>query len=258
METTLCRSGNRLDVRNVGVEFRLRPCISFAIVLYHCSAPASALFDQTVERKRRQKDVLWSTSDDWDSIPPRNTAEAALSGAMLLSVSDGYEATIDPYNSNKGTGHPRPDDEALGEKAKKEKRTKSSLIKHLLDVNQQKRSEALRRSDSEAMRRRKKKKNLIIIFQLFSNNFFFLSPASWVYADSYASMAFWVKKCNTLLAVRQPMGQKKDLVIFFRAKKKNLEKRISSWKKNFFEKKNIRTVIWTQDFSRVRRASWPG
>tara|TARA_B100001079_G_scaffold240262_1_gene225025 strand:- start:215 stop:508 length:294 start_codon:yes stop_codon:yes gene_type:complete len=97
---------------------------------------------------------------------------------MLLSVSDGYEATIDPYNSNKGTGHPRPDDEALGEKAKKEKRTKSSLIKHLLDVNQQKRSEALRRSDSEAMRRRKKKKNLIIIFQLFSNNFFFLSPAS--------------------------------------------------------------------------------
>ena len=156
-------SDNHLDVRNVGVEFRLRPCISFAIVLYHCSAPASALFDQTVERKRRQKDVLWSTSDDWDSIPPRNTAEAALSGAMLLSVSDGYEATIDPYNSNKGTGHPRPDDEALGEKAKKEKRTKSSLIKHLLDVNQQKRSEALRRSDSEAMRRTKKKK--------FNNNF---------------------------------------------------------------------------------------
>ena len=159
---------------------------------------------------------------------------------MLLSVSDGYEATIDPYNSNKGTGHPRPDDEALGEKAKKEKRTKSSLIKHLLDVNQQKRSEALRRSDSEAMRRRKKKKNLIIIFQLFSNNFFFLSPASWVYADSYASMAFWVKKCNTLLAVRQPMGQKKDLVIFFRAKKKNLEKNFyPGFSKNRDKKKNL-------------------
>ena len=52
-------------------------------------------------------------------------------------------------------------------------------------------------------------------------------------------MAFWVKKCNTLLAVRQPMGQKKDLVIFFRAKKKILkkefllEKRISLKKKIF-------------------------
>ena len=55
---------------------------------------------------------------------------------MLLSVSDGYEATIDPYNSNKGTGHPRPDDEAFDEKAKKEKRTNDSLIKHLLDATQ--------------------------------------------------------------------------------------------------------------------------
>ena len=39
----------------VCVEFRLRPCISFAIVLYHCSAPASALLDQTVERSAARK-----------------------------------------------------------------------------------------------------------------------------------------------------------------------------------------------------------
>ena len=68
-------------------------------------------------------------------------------------------------------------------------------------------------------------------------------------------MAFWVKKCNTLLAVRQPMGQKKDLVIFFRAKKKILKKiftpvfRKTGTKKkilkkeNLKKKKTIRTVI---------------
>ena len=53
------------------------------------------------------------------------------------------EATIDPYNSKESTGHPESDDKAYDEKAKKEKRTNDSLIKHLLDVNQQKRSEAL-------------------------------------------------------------------------------------------------------------------
>ena len=42
VETTL--SGNHFGCSQfVCVEFRLRPCISFAIVLYHCSAPASAL-----------------------------------------------------------------------------------------------------------------------------------------------------------------------------------------------------------------------
>ena len=44
------------------------------------------------------------------------------------------EATIDPYNSKKSTGHPESEDEAYDEKAKKEKRTNDSLIKHLLDV----------------------------------------------------------------------------------------------------------------------------
>ena len=44
------------------------------------------------------------------------------------------EATIDPYNSKESTGHPEADDKAYDEKAKKEKRTNDSLIKHLLDV----------------------------------------------------------------------------------------------------------------------------
>ena len=44
------------------------------------------------------------------------------------------EATIDPYNSKESTGHPESDNEAYDEKAKKEKRTNDSLIKHLLDV----------------------------------------------------------------------------------------------------------------------------
>ena len=44
------------------------------------------------------------------------------------------EATIDPYNSKESTGHPEADAKAYYEKAKKEKRTNDSLIKHLLDV----------------------------------------------------------------------------------------------------------------------------
>ena len=46
------------------------------------------------------------------------------------------EATIDPYNSKESTGHPESEDKAYDEKAKKEKRTNDSLIKHLLDVTQ--------------------------------------------------------------------------------------------------------------------------
>ena len=46
------------------------------------------------------------------------------------------EATIDPYNSKKSTGHPESEDEAYDEKAKKEKRINDSLIKHLLDVTE--------------------------------------------------------------------------------------------------------------------------
>ena len=36
----------------------------------------------------------------------------------------------------KSTGHPETDNEAHDEKAKKEKRTNDSLIKHLLDATQ--------------------------------------------------------------------------------------------------------------------------
>ena len=46
----------------VCVDCRLRPCISFAIVLYHCSAPASASRSK-VELRRRQKSGLSCTSD---------------------------------------------------------------------------------------------------------------------------------------------------------------------------------------------------
>ena len=113
-QCSLCRCG-----------IELRPCISFAIVLYHCSAPASALSSKPSSSAARRT----------GSSAPAPWIEPQRYQVQVTCVVWMVEATIDPYNSKKSTGHPESEDEAYDEKAKKEKRINDSLIKHLLDVN---------------------------------------------------------------------------------------------------------------------------
>ena len=79
--------------------FRLRPCISFAIVLYHCSVPASAPPGGNPLERRRRKDGLCCISTvEFNSSPELRR------GVLLDACNywmDGCKTTIDPYNSKK-------------------------------------------------------------------------------------------------------------------------------------------------------------
>ena len=113
---------------------RLRPCISFAIVLYHGSAPASA---PALRLKREvppgKRALLHQRLRD--SISARNTAELRYQMRVTCCLDGWKKATIDPYNSktraqviqSRTSWH-----SVLKQKKKSE--PGSSLIKHLLDV----------------------------------------------------------------------------------------------------------------------------
>ena len=102
------------------VEFRLRPCISFAIVLYHGSAPASAPLSRGAAGKAGS-----AASALRDSISARNTAELRYQMRLTKICMNGWKKQpLIHTTPNKSTGHPESDWLALGVKAKKEKRTR--------------------------------------------------------------------------------------------------------------------------------------
>ena len=120
----LC-SGNHFDVRNL--------CVwNFDCVL----ASVSQLSCTTAPLRRQHFSSKPSSSAArrTGSSAPAPWIEPQRYQVQVTCVVWMVEATIDPYNSKKSTGHPESEDEAYDEKAKKEKRTNDSLIKHLLDV----------------------------------------------------------------------------------------------------------------------------
>ena len=157
----------------VCVEFRLRPCISFAIVLYHGSAPASA----PPKRRRRESGLCCISTARFNLCSEHR--RAALSDAFDLSVwmvekSNHWFIQLQiraQVIQSRTSWHSML-------KQKKKSEPGGSLIKHLLDVTR-KRKPATR----EVVWSRGKKINYLIILKptLISKNFFlFLSSASWV------------------------------------------------------------------------------
>ena len=71
----------------------------------------------------------------WNSIPPRSSAEVCYWMRVTIEWMVAKQPLIHT-TPKKSTGHPGSDSLALHVKAKKEKRIKDSLIKHLLDVTQ--------------------------------------------------------------------------------------------------------------------------
>ena len=102
----------------VRVDMILRPCISFAIVLYHCSAPASASFLLGSDAARKAGSAASATRG---STSARNTVELC----YWMRVTFQIERLNKPLNRttpmNKSTGHPESGHEALDVKAKKNK-----------------------------------------------------------------------------------------------------------------------------------------
>ena len=96
----------------------LRPCISFAIVLYHCSAPASASFLLGSDAARKAGSAASATRG---STSARNTVELC----YWMRVTFQIERLNKPLNRttpmNKSTGHPESGRAALDVKAKKNK-----------------------------------------------------------------------------------------------------------------------------------------
>ena len=129
-------------VRIVCVEFRLRPCISFAIVLYHGSAPAPAL-TQLREVPPGKRALLHQRLRD--SISARNTAELRYQMRVTCCLDGWKKATIDPYNSKTRAQviQSRTSWHSML-KQKKKSEPGGSLVKHLLVVTQ-KRKPANRR-----------------------------------------------------------------------------------------------------------------
>ena len=101
------------------VDMILRPCISFAIVLYHCSAPASASFLMIGSDAARKAGSAASATRG--STPARNTVELCYWMRGTFQI----ERLNKPLNRttpmNKSTGHPESGRAAFGVKAKKNK-----------------------------------------------------------------------------------------------------------------------------------------
>ena len=150
-------ANQKLDVRNVCVEFRLRPCISFAIVLYHGSAPASAPPWRGAARKAGS-----AASALARFILCSEHRRAALSDAFDWFLNGWLKkATIDPYNSkiraqviqSRTSWHSMI-------KAKKKSEPGGSLIKHLLDVTRKRKTRNQRGCYKAERKENKISKNL--------------------------------------------------------------------------------------------------
>ena len=121
---TIQKSGNRFDVRSL--------CVwNFDCVL----ASVSQLSCTTAPLRRKRSARNRAKAPPEERALQHQRRDNNLRYRVLVTfVVWMVEATIDPYNSKESTGHPESDDKAYDEKAKKEKRTNDSLIKHLLDV----------------------------------------------------------------------------------------------------------------------------
>ena len=105
----------------------LRPCISFAIVLYHCSAPAPASGFDAAGKTGSAAPAL-----EIQSLVRTPSNRAIGCGELFLCE---WTVVKQPFirttpNLNKSTGHPESRRAALAEKAKKNKsEAEASLMK---------------------------------------------------------------------------------------------------------------------------------
>ena len=98
----------------VGVDiFRLRPCISFAIVLYHCSVPAPAPPRVETPWRGAAGKTGSAAPARWNSIPPRSSAEVCYRMRVTIEWMVAKQPLIHT-TPKKSTGHPGSDSLALG------------------------------------------------------------------------------------------------------------------------------------------------
>ena len=102
----------------MSVEFVLRPCISFAIVMYHCSVPASG--PRMISRPRRNHGLCCASAARFNlsngTLPrrARGTRDYA-----IWKVCEINQLSI--QLQNKSTGHPETRRLAISVKSKKRK-----------------------------------------------------------------------------------------------------------------------------------------
>jgi len=127
----LRRGAHQHEVRMCVWNVRLRPCISFAIVLYHGSAPASA---PSTKRGAAGKAGSAASATARFNLCSKHR-RAALSDACNLVVWWLKKATIDSYNSKTRAQviQSRTGWHSML-KQKKKSEAGASLVKHLLDV----------------------------------------------------------------------------------------------------------------------------
>ena len=118
----------------VCVDCRLRPCISFAIVLYHCSAPASASssFGTTTPPEKRAQ-----LHQRHEVQPLLETPSSCASWCVEL-LNGRLKQPLIHTTPNKSTGHPELGRPAFDvRKQKKKSESEDSQCKNLLCVTEE-------------------------------------------------------------------------------------------------------------------------